>query len=44
MAEPLRYILIGAGGVGAIWARNALPRLMEMQKAMSTLQANGSSS
>src|SRR5256885_16701692 len=34
MPDPLRYILFGAGGVGAIWARNALPRLMEMQKAI----------
>src|SRR3954471_11154452 len=34
MAEPLRYILIGAGGVGAVWARNALPRLMQMEKAI----------
>ena len=34
MPDPLRYILFCAGGVGAIWARNALPRLMEMQKAI----------
>src|SRR5947207_15748366 len=34
MPDPLRYLLFGAGGVGAIWARNALPRLMEMQKAI----------
>src|SRR3954470_7088574 len=42
MAEPLRYILIGAGGVGAIWARNALPRLMEMQKAIPVAVADPS--
>src|SRR4051812_32224105 len=34
MADPLRYILIGAGGAGAIWARNALPRLMQIEKAI----------
>jgi len=33
MADPLRYILIGAGGAGAIWCRNALPRLADLHKA-----------
>ena len=42
MAEPLRYILIGAGGVGAIWARNALPRLMQMEKALPVAVADPS--
>jgi predicted dehydrogenase len=42
MAEPLRYILIGAGGVGAIWARNALPRLMQMEKAVPVAVADAS--
>jgi predicted dehydrogenase len=42
MADPLRYILVGAGGVGAIWARNALPRLMQMQKAVPAAVADPS--
>jgi predicted dehydrogenase len=42
MADPLRYILIGAGGVGAIWARNALPRLMQMEKAVPVAVADPS--
>ena len=42
MPEPLRYILIGAGGVGAIWARNALPRLMQMEKAVPVAVADAS--
>ena len=42
MPDPLRYILIGTGGAGAIWARNALPRLMEMQKAIPVAVADPS--
>src|SRR5258705_864192 len=39
MPDPLRYILIGAG---AVWCRNALPRLMASQKAMPVAAADSS--
>lgn len=34
MSEPLRYILVGAGGHGTVWARSALTRLKHLDKAV----------
>jgi predicted dehydrogenase len=31
--DPLRYILVGAGGHGALWCRSILPRLAQLGKA-----------
>ncbi len=33
MSEPLRYILVGAGGFGGYWCHNVLPRLATLGKA-----------
>jgi predicted dehydrogenase len=42
MSDPLRYILIGTGGVGASWCRNALPRLMASGKAVPAAAVDAS--
>src|SRR5688572_23186111 len=42
MADPLRYILIGTGGAGATWCRNALPRLMANGKAIPAAAVDSS--
>src|SRR3712207_6523588 len=34
MPDPLRYILIGTGGYGAVWCRSVLPHLMTANLAI----------
>jgi predicted dehydrogenase len=35
MTQPLRYIIVGTGGMGAHWASISLPRLAQMGKAIA---------
>lgn len=38
--RPLRYILVGSGGMGAHWCEHALPRLAAMGKAVCVAAAD----
>src|SRR5688500_359533 len=33
MSDPLRYIVVGTGGHGALWCRSVLPRLAKLSQA-----------
>lgn len=34
MSDPLKYIVVGTGGHGAVWCRSVLPRLAKLHKAV----------